>query len=55
MVIEIDGGVHLRQKEYDQIRTEIMELKGLKVLRFKNEEVEENLGLVIKKIKEYLK
>ena len=27
LVIEIDGGIHEKQQEYDQFRTEIMELQ----------------------------
>ncbi len=39
LVIEIDGEIHNEQIEYDKIRTELLELCGLKILRFENEEV----------------
>ncbi len=47
LVIEIDGGYHQRQIEYDVMRTEIINLLGIKVIRFTNEEVENNLETVI--------
>ena len=51
LVIEIDGEVHLKQKEEDAIRTEALNLAGFKVIRFTNEEVKNNLQVVIQKIK----
>ena len=50
LVIEIDGKIHERQKDYDELRTYIMNTIGIKVIRFKNEEVENNLGDVLTKI-----
>jgi len=52
LVIELDGAVHdeKENKEYDQART--IELAGLKinVLRFRNDEVENDIDKVLKKI-----
>ena len=39
LVVEIDGKIHLQQKDYDQSRTNILESLGLKVIRFENEQV----------------
>ncbi|MBI4726891.1 DUF559 domain-containing protein [candidate division TA06 bacterium] len=39
LVVEIDGGIHEQQKDYDKLRTEIINLYGIKVIRFTNEEV----------------
>jgi len=50
LVIEIDGEIHDRQKDYDEMRTYIMNTLGIKVIRFKNEEVENNCENVIVKI-----
>jgi len=50
LVIEIDGEIHERQKDYDELRTYIMNAIGIKVIRFKNKEVEYNLGDVLTKI-----
>jgi very-short-patch-repair endonuclease len=39
LVIEVDGAVHDLQQERDSERTKILETHGLRVLRFRNEEV----------------
>lgn len=39
LVIEVDGKIHNFQKEYDQDREGILKGLGLRVLRFKNEEL----------------
>src|SRR3989339_1104716 len=49
--IEIDGEIHLKQKEYDAARQNIIESKGVKILRFKNEQVFNDLNEVLKQIK----
>jgi len=56
LVIEIDGEVHemVEQAERDQGRTAELEAFGLKVLRFSNQEVFENLEDVLKTIKQSL-
>ena len=50
LVIEIDGKIHERQKEYDELRTYIINTIGIKVIRFKNVEVENNFENVVSKI-----
>jgi very-short-patch-repair endonuclease len=52
LVIEVDGSVHdqLDQKEYDSGRTSVLEEFGLKVIRFRNEEVLDNFQSVIERI-----
>jgi very-short-patch-repair endonuclease len=50
LVIELDGGIHKTQIEYDNERTKDLEMYGLKVIRFNNYEVEKNIELVISKI-----
>ncbi|MBU0502073.1 MAG: endonuclease domain-containing protein [Candidatus Margulisbacteria bacterium] len=51
LAIEIDGGIHDIQKEYDFARQQTLEAKGIRFIRFKNEEVLDALDSVIKKIK----
>ena len=57
LAIELDGSIHNSKeaKEYDKERTEYLELKKIKVIRFWNSEIENNLESTIKKIKEYIK
>lgn len=54
LIIEVDGGIHNieEQKEYDHGRSEELEQLGLKIIRFTNEQVLQNLNKVIKEIKE---
>ena len=51
LVVEIDGEIHNSQKEYDLGRTAEMENYGIKVLRFTNNEVENDISKVIEKIR----
>jgi very-short-patch-repair endonuclease/tRNA A37 threonylcarbamoyladenosine biosynthesis protein TsaE len=50
LVIEIDGGIHNRLRERDAERTQIFYALGFKVVRFTNEEVKKNVGLVVERI-----
>ncbi|MBE9553117.1 MAG: endonuclease domain-containing protein [Proteobacteria bacterium] len=43
LVVELDGGQHAGQVEYDTRRTEWLESQGFRVLRFWNNEVFENI------------
>ncbi len=54
LVIEVDGEIHNLQEEDDKKRTEILNKKGFKVIRFKNEEVIGNINGVLNTIKEIL-
>ena len=51
LVVEIDGEIHDQQTEYDDGRSAEMEKFGIKVIRFTNKEVEENIDHVIDSIK----
>jgi very-short-patch-repair endonuclease len=50
LVIEIDGPVHQYQKEEDLIRQQYLESCHLKVLRFPNDVILNNIDEVIKQI-----
>ena len=54
LAIEVDGDIHLFMGEYDGERTRYFESSGLKVLRFRNEEVESEIDNVIEQIVNYL-
>ncbi len=53
-IIEIDGKIHLQQKEYDDFRTEILNDMGYDVIRFTNEEVFASPEKVTAEIKKHL-
>ncbi|OFX35720.1 MAG: leucine--tRNA ligase [Bacteroidetes bacterium GWA2_32_17] len=53
-IIEIDGGIHKTQIEYDKQRANILEENGFSILIFNNEEVISNPKNIANKIKDYL-
>jgi very-short-patch-repair endonuclease len=50
VVLEIDGGQHFERRCYDAERTKYLESLGMTVLRFWNNEINENIEGVILKI-----
>jgi 5-methyltetrahydrofolate--homocysteine methyltransferase len=55
LVIEVDGGSHLEQIEYDAERTRwLEEEKGYCVIRFTNDDVFKSMNEVVEKIREVL-
>lgn len=50
LIIELDGSQHLEQEGYDRERTEFLESKGYRVLRFWNNEVMNDIEGVIRAI-----
>ncbi len=54
LIAEIDGGIHEQQKDYDKLRTGIINELGINVVRYKNDMVENNLDEVIGNLKRFL-
>lgn len=54
IVIEIDGKIHEKQKEYDEGREAEMEKFEIKVIRFNNEEIFQDLDRVVERIRKLL-
>jgi formamidopyrimidine-DNA glycosylase len=52
LAIELDGGQHASSSDYDSARTEELERRGIRVLRFWNNEVLRNLDGVLLRIAE---
>ena len=50
LILEIDGGIHQKQQEYDAERERILKTRGLMVLRISNEEIAKDLYGVLGKI-----
>jgi very-short-patch-repair endonuclease len=50
LVIEIDGGSHIKKRGTDEMRDKFLKQIGITTLRFTNEEVINNIKLVKKKI-----
>ena len=55
LIIELDGSQHLDNKEGDQERTNYFESLGIKVIRFWNSEVKNNLNGVLIRIEDELR
>ena len=54
LIIEVDGEIHVTQKEYDEGRTYELNELGYSVIRFTNKEVFENTEFVLQSIKDAL-
>jgi very-short-patch-repair endonuclease len=54
LVVELDGRIHEQQKDYDELRTHIINSLGVEVIRFTNAEIEHNLDGVLNKIRQAL-
>ena len=54
LVIEVDGDIHDLQKEEDERREKVLSALGLRVVRFRNDEVLKNLSAVVNKTKPVL-
>jgi very-short-patch-repair endonuclease len=50
LVIEVDGDSHAEQIEYDQARTEYLNVRGYTVIRFTNREVFNQFEAVVQQI-----
>jgi very-short-patch-repair endonuclease len=57
LCIELDGEIHTedRVKQKDEERTIFLKENRIKVLRFRNEEVEQNINDVLERIKDYIR
>jgi very-short-patch-repair endonuclease len=52
LIVELDGGIHDLQKDYDAERAAYLIARGFHIIRFKNEEISGNLSVVLKRIVE---
>jgi very-short-patch-repair endonuclease len=55
LIIELDGKYHDYRLKQDKERTSILNYLGLRVIRFKNEDVINNLDLVLSEIKKHFR
>ncbi|QRN84405.1 endonuclease domain-containing protein [Chloroflexota bacterium] len=51
LIIEIDGGIHAAQTEYDGFREEVLVQMGYGVIRFTNEQVMKKVSTVLEEIR----
>ncbi len=55
LLVEIDGGIHKEQIEYDRGRENILKEMGYHIIRFDNEEVLNEWDKVAKKLENFIK
>jgi leucyl-tRNA synthetase len=51
LVIEIDGKIHYKMAKNDSIRSEILANLGLHIIRFENDEIENDMATVLRDLK----
>jgi very-short-patch-repair endonuclease len=51
LVIEVDGKKHDYQRDYDELRTQVIDSLGIAVVRVKNEDIESNIDKVLERIR----
>jgi very-short-patch-repair endonuclease len=51
LVIEVDGKNHDYQKDYDELRTQVIDSLGISVVRVRNEDIENNIDQVLKRMR----
>jgi very-short-patch-repair endonuclease len=54
LVVEVDGDIHDLQQAEDTQREKVLGELGLRIIRFRNEDVLKNLSTVLKKLKNQL-
>jgi very-short-patch-repair endonuclease len=52
LVVEVDGDIHDLQKEEDARREKVLSELGLRIVRFRNDEVVRDVSAVVGKIRE---
>jgi very-short-patch-repair endonuclease len=52
--IEVDGSVHIKQKDYDRLRQEVVESEGVRIIRITNKELRARKRSIIDRLNEVL-
>jgi very-short-patch-repair endonuclease len=52
--VEVDGGIHLKRKDYDRLRQEVIESEGIKIIRVLNNELIGTREMALKKLEEII-
>ena len=53
LIVELDGGIHLTQVEYDQAREDILKDRGYQIIRFSNQEILHHWNTVAERLKAF--
>jgi very-short-patch-repair endonuclease len=52
LVVEVDGEIHRKQRDYDEMRTHLLNDKRMNVIRFSNDDVLNNINIVLMRLKD---
>lgn len=55
LIVEIDGGIHEKQRQYDRLRTHIINELGIQVIRFSNSAALQKPQRVVRRLKTVLR
>ncbi len=55
VIVEVDGGHHASNRQYDEKRTKLLRIEGFRVIRFWNNEVMTDIRSVAEAILKFLK
>ncbi|MBI5804841.1 endonuclease domain-containing protein [candidate division TA06 bacterium] len=50
LVVELDGGIHDKQRRQDKLRDDVIDCLGIKVLRISNNDIFNNMDKVLKQV-----
>jgi len=54
LIVEIDGKIHEKQKDYDETREDILKEMNYRIIRFTNQEVLTNISDVTKRLRVFI-
>jgi very-short-patch-repair endonuclease len=54
LAVEIDGRIHDKQKDYDELRQELIASKGIKFVRVTNDEVNSDVNVLLDRIMSFV-
>ncbi|OGB90657.1 hypothetical protein A2625_04445 [candidate division WOR-1 bacterium RIFCSPHIGHO2_01_FULL_53_15] len=52
--IEVDGGIHLKRRDYDRLRQEVIESEGIMIIRIRNKELIGTRKMALQKLEEII-
>lgn len=55
LAIEIDGAVHNRQRDYDDLRQHLVESEGIRFIRITNDEIDKDIDILTQRIREVMR
>jgi len=54
LAVEIDGSIHNKQKDYDELRQMLIEEKGITFIRIQNEDINTNSAILPDLIRKFI-